>query len=962
MEREPAAEREFLYDAFISYRHVQPDRKWAKWLHRSLETFRTPKALVAEGAPARLEKVFLDELELSASSDLAEEIDEALEQSRFLIVVCSPRTPESKWVNQEIVRFRETERADQVLALLVEGEPAEAFPPALLEVRHAVSDERGWKRQELESVEPLAADVRTPYPEGGRYRKRMALLRLLAPLLGCDLDDLNQRDRQRRRKRAAALSIAAVVLIGVLTGLTLWALSSRSEALRQEQIARREAGLSFREQGRRALMEGSAPQALVYLSHALDRIPDDMITRFLIAQGIRRLTVHTLGGHDDFVISATFSPDGTRVVTASSDKTARIFDATTGRLLSTLARHEGTVFSAAFSPDGTRIVTASEDGTARVFDAVTGEEVAALMGHHDSVKWATFSPDGKRVVTASLDRTARIFGATTGDTLAVLKGHQDWVHSAVFSPDGTRVVTASFDNTARIFDAATGETLQVLEGHTLGLNSVAFSPDGTRVVTASEDNTARVFDSATGKTVATLKGHQSRVHSAAFSPDGKHVVTAGQDHTARVFDAAHGHEVRALRGHRETVRTAVYSPDGARILTASRDNTARLYDAATGKTVAILEGHKDQVISAAFNSDGTRVVTVSYDGTSRIFNALPAGRVVPATIALRGKRVLKTADFRNSLDRVCDAATGDVIATLEGQGESGTWVVFSPDWTRVAVARSVETKTGNVIRKDWKARVFDADSGRALSAPEGHEGGVVSAAFSPDGRRLVTGGDDRTARIFDSFTGEQLVPPMEHDKPVSSVAYSHDGTLILTVADGVARIFDASTGDALATLEGRVRWASSTAFSSDMTRIVMASDDNWNRAVIFDVETGKALATLEGHTSAVASAAFSEDGLRVVTASWDKTARIFDAATGKALGMLAGHTGFLDSAAFNSDGTRVVTMSFLSGAADGTSRIWDVAPDLRSIEEIAKEIRARVPYQLSEQGVVVPRALPEASK
>jgi WD40 repeat protein len=78
--------------------------------------------------------------------------------------------------------------------------------------------------------------------------------------------------------------------------------------------------------------------------------------------------------------------------------------------------------------------------------------------------------------------------------------------------------------------------------------------------------------------------------------------------------------------------------------------------------------------------------------------------------------------------------------------------------------------------------------------------------------------------------------------------------------------------------------------------------------------------------------------------------------------MLAGHTGFLDSAAFSSDGTRVVTMSFLSGTADGTSRIWDVTPDMRSIEEIAKEIRARVPYQLSEQGVVVPHALPEASK
>lgn len=841
MERELAAEREFSFDAFISYRHVQPDRKWAKWLHRSLETFRTPKALVAAGAPARLKKVFRDELELSASSDLSEEIDEALEKSRYLIVVCSPKTPESKWVNQEIVRFRELGRADQVLALLVDGEPGEAFPPALLEVRHSVSDEQGLKRQELERVEPLAADVRTPHPEGGSYSKRMALLRLLAPLLGCDLDDLNQRDRERRRKRAAVLSIAAVVLIGVLTGLTLWALGSRAEALRQEQIARREAGLSFREQGRRALMEGSAPQALVYLNHALDRMPDDVITRFLISQGLSRVTLHTLEGHGGWVYSATFSPDGTRVVTASQDKTAHIFDAITGRLLATLAGHVGPVLSAVFSADGTRVVTASTMA-ARIFDASTGEEVAVLMGHRDKVRWATFSPDGTRVVTTSLDRTARIFNATTGETQAVLRGHQDWVDSAVFSPDGTRVVTASSDNTARIFDAATGETLQVLVGHTLRVNSVAFSPDGTRVVTASADDTARVFDAATGETVAELKRHQSTVFWAAFSPDGERVVTASQDKTARVFDATWPFFPTTLRGHEDNVLSAVFSPDGTRILTASRDNTARLYDAATGNTVAILVGHKDGVNSAAFSPDGTRVVTASRDGTSRIFNALPAGRVVSAS------------------------------------------------------------------------------------------------------------------------KGKQLVPQMGHEKPFSSVAYSRNRRLVVKVTDGIAQIFDASTGDTRATLEGRVRRASSMAFSPDMTRIVMASNENRNIAVIFDVETGKALATLEGHTGAVVSAAFSEDGARVVTASLDKTARIFDAATGKALALLAGHTGHLDSAAFNSDGTRVVTMSFRSGAADKTCRIWDVAPDLRSFEEIAKEIRTRVPYQLSKQGVVVPRGLAEASK
>src|SRR5882724_7860007 len=123
---------EYRYDAFISYRHVEPDRRWAKWLHKSLETYRVPSRLVRErGVRPRIERVFRDEEELPASADLSKEIDRALEQSRFLIVICSPRTPASRWVNKEVQRFREMGRHDRILALLIEGDPRESFPRAL---------------------------------------------------------------------------------------------------------------------------------------------------------------------------------------------------------------------------------------------------------------------------------------------------------------------------------------------------------------------------------------------------------------------------------------------------------------------------------------------------------------------------------------------------------------------------------------------------------------------------------------------------------------------------------------------------------------------------------------------------------------------------------------------------------------------------------------------------------------
>ena len=179
------------------------------------------------------------------------------------------------------------------------------------------------------------------------------------------------------------------------------------------------------------------------------------------------------------------------------------------------------VLSAAFSPDGSRIVTASDDKTARIWDAATDKEIVVLRGHDSAVYSAVFSPDGSRIVTASGDQTARIWDAATGKEIAVVRGHDDGVNSAAFSPDGSRIVTASKDQTARIWDVATGKEIAVLRGHDDEVNSAAFSPDGSRIVTASDDETARIWDAATGKEIVVLRGHDGPVRSAAFSPVGR---------------------------------------------------------------------------------------------------------------------------------------------------------------------------------------------------------------------------------------------------------------------------------------------------------------------------------------------------------------------------------------------------------------------------------------------------------
>ena len=177
------------------------------------------------------------------------------------------------------------------------------------------------------------------------------------------------------------------------------------------------------------------------------------------------------------------------------------------RVRLTLTGHEGYVLSAVYRPDGQRIVTGGGDKTAKVWDANTGQELMTLKGHDGPVRSAFYSADGQQIVTASHDSTAKVWDADTG--------HGGWVMSAAYSADGQQIVTAGDDKTAKVWDADTGHGGQVWP---------AYSPDGDRIVRTSSDNTAKIWDAQTGKELLTLKGHEGRVISAVYSPDGGPVV------------------------------------------------------------------------------------------------------------------------------------------------------------------------------------------------------------------------------------------------------------------------------------------------------------------------------------------------------------------------------------------------------------------------------------------------------
>jgi len=298
-------------------------------------------------------------------------------------------------------------------------------------------------------------------------------------------------------------------------------------------------------------------------------------------ENIVTVPILTFTGHTDIVFSVTFSPDGTKVLTGSNDKTARLWDAASGAEIRTFIGHTSSVESVAFSPDGTRVLSGSVDGSARLWDAATGVQIRTFTGHTDYVRSVAFSPDGTKVLTGAgyADSTARLWDAATGAHIRTFSGHTDSVPSVAFSPDGAQVLTCGgWDKTARLWNAWTAEQIRTFTGHTGWVGSVAFSPDGTKVLTGG-DNTARLWDAGTGAQIRTFSGHTDRVWSVAFSPDGSQVLTGSWDNTAKLWDAATGACIRTFTGHTHRVWSVAFSPDGTKVLTGNEHKTAMLWDA-----------------------------------------------------------------------------------------------------------------------------------------------------------------------------------------------------------------------------------------------------------------------------------------------------------------------------------------------------------------------------------------------
>lgn len=302
--------------------------------------------------------------------------------------------------------------------------------------------------------------------------------------------------------------------------------------------------------------------------------------------------VHTLEGHSDAVRSVANAPNEQTIVSASNDKTIKLWNLHTGELLRTLTRHSRPIIAIAISPDGKTIASSSADQTINLWHLSTGELKSTLRQN----SWITglarsisFSPDGQILASGHLlNSKINLWHLPTQKKLRTITGHSWGVSSVAFSPDSKIVASGSYDSTIKLWNPQTGKLVRVLNGlsgwlspvkswlrRDEGISCIAISPDGQTLASSGSEEVIKLWHLDTGELKSILKSHSEAVNSLAFSPNGKMLASASDDNTIKVWDL-YTRQNQILE-HTDKVYSVAFSPDGKTLVSACEDKTVKVW-------------------------------------------------------------------------------------------------------------------------------------------------------------------------------------------------------------------------------------------------------------------------------------------------------------------------------------------------------------------------------------------------
>lgn len=288
-------------------------------------------------------------------------------------------------------------------------------------------------------------------------------------------------------------------------------------------------------------------------------------------------SLYTFRGHTGWVWSAAWSPDGSRIASASGDGTAQVWDALSGDHLTIYYGHNNSVYALSWSPDGRRIASAGYDKSVQVWDASFGDHFYSYLGHTATVWTVAWSPNGKHIASAGGDQTVQVWNATSGQPLLTYRGHNGFVYAVAWSPDNQYIASASNDGTVQVWNATNGHLLYTFQHNTASMLAVAWSPRGQRLASSSSDGKVQVWDAINGGHLYIYHGHSDFVYTASWSPNGQRIASAGDDKTVQVWTPTDSSDTYTYRGHTNSVRSVAWSPNGKMITSASWDETVQVW-------------------------------------------------------------------------------------------------------------------------------------------------------------------------------------------------------------------------------------------------------------------------------------------------------------------------------------------------------------------------------------------------